>query len=78
VLVESAEGRSRVFLRTDALWRVCAELAGPWRRLAWLRWLPRGLRDLGYSLFVPRRYRWFGRLDACRVPGAEERARFWP
>ncbi|HEY8155112.1 MAG TPA: DCC1-like thiol-disulfide oxidoreductase family protein [Myxococcota bacterium] len=78
VLVDSTGGSSRVFLRTDALWRVCAQLAGPWRLLAWLRWLPRSLRDVGYDFFVRRRYRWFGQLDACRVPGAAERARFWP
>ena len=78
VLVESGGGSSRVFLRTEALWRVSAQLAGPWRWLAWLRWLPRGLRDFGYGLFVPRRYRWFGRLEACRIPDASERERFWP
>jgi predicted DCC family thiol-disulfide oxidoreductase YuxK len=78
VLVESAPGGSRVFLRTDALWRVCAELAGPWRWLACLRFLPRRLRDLAYGIFAARRYRWFGQLAACRVPDASERARFWP
>ena len=78
VLVETTGASSRVFLRTDALWRVCAELAGPWRLLAWLRWLPRGLRDFGYGLFVPLRYRLFGRLGVCRIPDAAERARFWP
>jgi len=78
VLVVSSHGSARVFLRTDALWRVCAELAWPWRWLAWLRWLPRSLRDFGYGLFVDRRYRWFGRLEACRVPETGERGRFWP
>jgi predicted DCC family thiol-disulfide oxidoreductase YuxK len=78
VLVESAGGSSRVFLRTEALWRSCAQLAAPWRWLAWLRWLPRGLRDFGYGLFVTRRYRWFGRLEVCRIPDASERERFWP
>lgn len=78
VLVESEGERSRVYLRTEALWRVCAQLAGPWRWLAWLRWLPRSLRDFGYGIFVRRRYRWFGRLEACRIPDAAESARFWP
>lgn len=78
VLVESRPGGSRVYLRSEAIWRICAQLAGPWRLLAWLRWLPPALRDLGYRHFVSRRYRWFGRLEACRVPEAAERARFWP
>jgi predicted DCC family thiol-disulfide oxidoreductase YuxK len=78
VLVESTRGSSRVFLRSDAVWRVFAALAGPWRWLAWLRWLPRGFRDLCYRGFVRRRYRWFGRLEVCRVPDVAVRARFWP
>jgi predicted DCC family thiol-disulfide oxidoreductase YuxK len=78
VLVESGPEGSRVFLRSEAIWRLCAQLAGPWRLLAWLRWLPRALRDFGYKHFASRRYRWFGRLEACRVPEAAERARFWP
>jgi predicted DCC family thiol-disulfide oxidoreductase YuxK len=78
VFVTTINGVSRVFLRSDAIWRVCAELAGPWRLLAWLRWLPRGLREFGYRQFARRRYRWFGQLEACRIPDPRERERFWP
>ena len=46
--------------------------------LAWLSFLPRPLTDLGYDLFARHRLRVFGRLDACRVPTAAERARFLP
>ena len=76
VFVASAGGISRVYLRSGAVWRACAELAGPWRRLAWLRWLPRVLSDPFYRVFARNRYRWFGRLDACRIPDAAERGRF--
>ena len=76
VYVESAAGSSRVFLRAEAIWRTCAELSGPWRRLAWLRWLPRALSDVCYRAFARNRYRWFGRLDVCRIPDAAQRQRF--
>jgi len=76
VFVESEGGVSRVFLRSEAAWRACAELAGRWRWLAWLRWLPRVLSDPFYRLFARFRYRWFGQLEACRVPDAAERRRF--
>ena len=76
VFVESADGISRVYLRSEAVWRVCADLAGPWRRLAWLRWLPHALSDVFYRFFARNRYRWFGRLEACRIPDAAERQRF--
>ena len=76
VFVESGAGSPRVFVRSQAIWRTCAELAGPWRWLAWLRWLPRALSDAGYRGFARNRYRWFGQLDACRIPDTAQRQRF--
>ncbi len=77
-LVERVAGEERVYLRSDALFRIAALVEGPWRRLAWLRVLPRGLTDLGYRLFVRVRYRLFGRLDHCPVPNPAERERYLP
>ena len=51
-----------------------------WPRLFWfahvLRWVPLPLLDFGYRAFAKRRYRLFGRYDACHVPTPSERARF--
>lgn len=51
-----------------------------WPRLFWvagvLRWVPLPVLDFGYRALARRRYRLFGRYDACRVPTVEERARF--
>jgi predicted DCC family thiol-disulfide oxidoreductase YuxK len=78
VYVERAGGGERVYLRSEALFRIARELDGPWRRLAWLAVLPRALTDLVYAPVVRWRYRLFGRLDACRLPTPEERDRFLP
>ena len=48
----------------------------PWALLWPLVLVPPPLRDLVYDFVASRRYRWFGKLEACRVPTAEERARF--
>lgn len=76
VFVESQAGGSRVYLRSQAIFRACGQLAGPWRSLALLRFLPRAASDAGYRWFARRRYAWFGKLDACRVPDASVRRRF--
>ena len=51
-----------------------------WPRLFWfariLRWVPLSFLDFSYRAFARRRYRLFGRYDACHVPSAEERGRF--
>jgi len=77
VYVEAAPGSERVWLRSAAIFCVLRELAAPWRWLAPLRWLlPRAVWDVAYRAFARRRYRWFGRLEACPIPPAELRARF--
>jgi len=77
VFVEAAPGSERVFLQSAAIFRVLGELRAPWRWLAPLRFLlPHALWDVAYRAFARRRYRWFGRLDACPIPPAELRARF--
>ena len=76
--LETEDGVERLYLRSAAVFRILERLGGPWRWLAALGVLPRGLTDLAYRGFVRIRYRVFGRLDACRVPTTTERARFLP
>lgn len=71
-------GAEKVYWRSRAILRIVAQLPGGWRRLAWLRVLPAFLTDLGYRLVAAVRYRIWGKLDVCRVPSPEQRARFLP
>ena len=75
--VRSDAAGERVFLRSEALWRVLALLDSPWRHAApLLRLLPRPLRDRLYLAFARRRYQLFGKLDACPIPRPEDARRF--
>ena len=66
-----------VLVRSDAVIAIAAYLGGIWRVGGLLlRVIPRPVRDWGYNAFARRRFRVFGRLDACRIPSAEERSRF--
>ena len=65
--------------KTDAVWRMLAQLGGAWRIAGWLlRMIPRPVRNLGYDLVARHRYRWFGKKETCRLPTFGERARFLP
>jgi predicted DCC family thiol-disulfide oxidoreductase YuxK len=71
------EENGRVWLRSAGVFRALGELAAPWRWLAVLRFLaPASLWDVAYQAFARRRYRWFGRLEACPIPPPALRARF--
>lgn len=68
----------RVYLRSRAFVRLSRYLPYPWRLVSWLWVVPALLADLGYGVVARLRYRVFGKLEACRVPGPDERARFLP
>ena len=72
VLVDNGQ----VLEKSDAVLRVAQHLGGMWRLAAVARVVPRPLRDLVYDFVATHRYRWFGKKETCRMPTAEERARF--
>ncbi len=77
VIYVRGEGDGKeVLTRSDAILAVLDDLGGFWRLLATARVLPRALRDRVYDVIGRNRYRWFGRLEACRLPREGEAARF--
>ncbi len=66
----------RCFTRSTAVLRILRRLRGPFRLLYALIIVPRSLRDAAYDWFIRRRYRWFGKSEACRLPTPEIHARF--
>jgi predicted DCC family thiol-disulfide oxidoreductase YuxK len=63
-------------VRSDAALRAIAALGRGWRVVGVLRGIPRPVRDAVYDAVARRRYRWFGRRVACRVPSEGERNLF--
>jgi predicted DCC family thiol-disulfide oxidoreductase YuxK len=72
VLVRGA----RVDRYSTAVLEILRCLGGSWSLLSGLILVPPPLRDMAYEFVAVRRLRWFGRLDACRVPTPEEQRRF--
>ena len=66
----------QMLLRSDAVLRIVAQLPNPWRWLAWLRFIPRPVRDWCYDRVALNRYRLFGRYDSCLIPNADHARRF--
>lgn len=73
---DAGSGRETVLLRSDAVLAALAAAGVPRWLLAPARAVPQRLRDRLYDAVARRRYAWFGRVDACRLPAPEVRARF--
>jgi predicted DCC family thiol-disulfide oxidoreductase YuxK len=72
ILIENG----RAYLRSDAPLRIARGLRFPWPLLYGFIVVPRFIRDRVYDLIAARRYRWFGRRDACMIPTPELKQRF--
>ena len=62
--------------QSDASLEVYRRLGGIWWLLSLAQLVPRWIRNPAYRVLARNRYRWFGKRDTCRLPTAEERARF--
>jgi len=72
VLIEG----DRAYTCSTAALRVAKGMRFPWPALYYLlAWVPRPVRDAGYSYFARHRYQWFGKSDQCRLPTPELRRR---
>lgn len=65
----------RALVHSDAAIGIARALGFPWSLAVVLLVVPRRVRDWAYRLFARHRYRLFGRLDACRLPGEGEASR---
>ncbi len=73
---DAGDANERLLIRSSGVLAILDVLGGIWRLVSWLRVVPRPLRDALYAFIAKRRTVWFGRLDSCRVPEPDVRARF--
>ena len=68
----------KVYQQSDAALRVAKRFSWYWQwtQVLWL--LPRPVRNGAYSFIARRRYRWFGKKEACMIPTPDIQQRFLP
>ena len=65
-----------IFTESDAVLEILKSIGGIWAIFYIFKWIPKFIRDYIYQWISLHRLQWFGRLDRCRMPTEEERARF--
>lgn len=66
----------KVFYKSRAALEVSKHLKGLWPLLYGFIIVPAFIRDPIYDWIADNRYRWFGKKQTCRLPTADESARF--
>ena len=66
----------KVYYKSSAALRIARTLSFPWPILSIFLIIPEKLRDLAYDFIGQRRYKWFGKMDACWVPDKSVSDRF--
>lgn len=76
MLVKQGE---RILDRSDGVIAILQALGGAWKMPAFFgRLIPRSLRDKLYDYIAGHRYEWFGKGDACSLPGEAVSRRLLP
>jgi predicted DCC family thiol-disulfide oxidoreductase YuxK len=70
--------KGTTYFRSSAALRILWHLGGFWRLFSYLQWIPAPIRDGVYRWIASNRCRLFGKVDACRLPAADQRSRFLP
>jgi predicted DCC family thiol-disulfide oxidoreductase YuxK len=69
--------KGQLLTKSKAVLYIFGTVGGLWRLVSWAGVvLPTTLTDMIYDFVAKNRYRWFGQLEACRMPTPEERGRF--
>lgn len=72
-IADHGTDRARLLAGSDAGALLWSSLGWPLAPLGWLlRLTPRFLRERVYAAVARRRYRWWGRYDACKLPSDEQ------
>ncbi len=66
----------KMFQRSSAALEITKNMSGAWPLLGLLKIVPVFMRDFFYNFIANNRYKWFGKLDSCRMPTPEIRERF--
>jgi len=66
----------KIYQKSTAALRVTRRLGGLWPLLYTFILVPPFIRDAVYNFIAARRYRWFGKKEACMIPSPELRGRF--
>lgn len=68
--------RGKLYFRSAAAIRILADLGSSWKLVLILLIIPAFLRNAAYDFIAKRRFKYFGKLETCRLASEAEKTYF--
>ena len=68
--------KGKAYQKSDAALRISKKMDSAWPLFFLFIIIPRFIRDAVYNVIARNRYKWFGKLDSCRIPTPDLSHRF--
>ena len=65
-----------LYYKSTAILKIFQSLGGLWNMTTIFYLVPNVIRDFIYDIIAKHRYKIFGKMESCRVPGEDEEALF--
>jgi predicted DCC family thiol-disulfide oxidoreductase YuxK len=66
----------QTYFKSDAALRIASHFKRPWSTIAWLKFIPKFIRNFVYSMIAKHRYKILGKRQSCMIPSIELKKRF--
>ncbi len=66
------------FAKAEAALRISKKLSGAWKLAYGLNIIPGFIKNPVYDFIARNRYKWFGKMESCRLPSPELKQKFLP
>jgi len=64
------------FIKSDAVFRIIKHLTSSLKLLLVFNFIPFGIQTLLYDYIAKNRYKWYGKMEVCRIPIKEVAHKF--
>lgn len=64
------------FIKSEAVFRIIKQLSSSVKLLLLFNFIPRSIKNIFYDIIAKNRYKWYGRMESCRIPSKEIASKF--
>ncbi len=64
------------FIKSEAVFRIIKHLSSSVKLLLLFNFVPTSIKNIFYDIIAKNRYKWFGKMEVCRIPSVDFKSKF--